>query len=118
MKKLTIMALLSLLGLFSCKGYKDLSVEAFHSKLSTDGTIQLLDVRTPQEYAEGHIPGSRNLPLSALEAGTGDLDADAPLYVYCLSGGRSSRATAALRAKGFNAKNIGGISAWKGEIEK
>ena len=104
------------MSLFSFMGKPDIN-QGVRECRATPGAV-LLDVREADEYAEGHIPGSRNLPLSLLEAGTGDLDADAPLYVYCLSGGRSSRATAALRAKGFNAKNIGGISAWKGEIEK
>ena len=47
MKKIAVMALLSLLSLLSCKGQKDLSVEEFYQMLSNDGTVQLLDVRTP-----------------------------------------------------------------------
>ena len=78
----------------------------------------LLDVRERDEYSQGRIPGSVNLPLSELEAGAPALDKSTPLFVYCLSGGRSSRATAALKAMGFRVKNIGGISAWKGEIER
>ena len=78
----------------------------------------LLDVRERDEYAQGHIPGGVNLPLSELEEGAASLDKDAPLFVYCLSGGRSSRAAAMLKAMGFTVKDIGGISAWKGEIEK
>ena len=55
----------------------------------------LLDVRTPEEYRSGHIPGSRNIPLQDLEqADTVLKDKDAPLYLYCQSGARSSMAAA------------------------
>ena len=50
----------------------------------------LVDVRTPEEYAEGHIPGSVNIPLAALPARMDELgELDRPLFVHCLSGGRS-----------------------------
>ncbi len=86
---------------------------------ATEGAI-LLDVRNPDEYAAGHIPGSVNLPLSAIaEAAERIPDKTAPLFVYCLSGGRSSSAVSALEAMGYtNLTNLGGIRAWRGEIEK
>ena len=57
----------------------------------------LLDVRTREEYRQGHIPGSVNVPLSELAAVDEIISAkDTPLYVYCLSGGRSARAAAQL----------------------
>ena len=93
----------------------DSGVEQYRN---TSGAV-LLDVRERDEYAEGRIPGSVNMPLSQLESRAASLDKAAPIYVYCLSGGRSSRAAAILTAKGFaNVKNIGGISGWKGELEK
>ena len=80
----------------------------------------LLDVRTPEEYRSGHIPGSRNIPLQNLEqADTVLKDKDAPLYLYCQSGARSSMATALLRSMGFTqVSDMGGISGWHGEIER
>ena len=80
----------------------------------------LIDVRTPQEYRDGHIPGSKNVPLQSLEE-VGDVvaDLDTPVFVYCYSGARSRQATAMLSRMGYrNVKNLGGISAWKGEIEE
>jgi len=79
----------------------------------------LLDVRSPQEYREGHIPGSINLPLSQL-SGIDELaeSRDVPLFVYCLSGARSRQATAMLQHMGYSAKNLGGISAWKGKLKQ
>lgn len=80
----------------------------------------LLDVRTPQEYKEGHIPGSKNVPLQALE-GVGRVvsQKDTPVFVYCYSGSRSRQAAGALDRMGYtNVKNIGGIAAYKGKVER
>ena len=58
----------------------------------------LLDVRTGAEYQEGHLPGSRNIPVDALPSVDGlPADLGTPLFVYCLSGARSSHAAAVLR---------------------
>ena len=80
----------------------------------------LLDVREPEEYAQGHIPRSKNVPLSVInQVGKVEPDKNTPLYVYCLSGGRSSQATAMLVRMGYTAvKNIGGISGYSGKVER
>ena len=79
----------------------------------------LLDVRGADEYAEGHIPGSVNIPLQQLPEKKGlPEDLSTPLFVYCRSGGRSRRAAAFLEKAGYaNVKNIGGIMNWQGETE-
>ncbi len=84
----------------------------------TDGAM-LLDVRGEDEYAEGHIPGSVNIPLQVLPTKKGlPEDMDTPIFVYCRSGGRSRRAAAFLEKLDYsNVKNIGGIMDWTGEIE-
>ena len=86
---------------------------------SSEGAM-LLDVRGADEYAEGHIPGSVNIPLQILPTKKGlPEDLDTPLFVYCRSGGRSRRAAAFLEKIGYeNVKNIGGIMNWEGEIDK
>ena len=80
----------------------------------------LLDVRSRQEFQEGHIPGSRNVPLSAIEeAAALAEDKQTPLFVYCYSGARSGQAVRALRRMGYaNVKNIGAIAAWTGKVER
>ena len=80
----------------------------------------LLDVRTPSEYCEGHIPGSKNVPLQSIDKVKAVAEnKDTPIFVYCLSGGRSSQATAMLQQMGYtNVKNIGGISAYAGKVER
>ena len=75
----------------------------------TAGAV-LLDVRTPQEYQEGHIPESKNVPLQ---------NKDIPLFVYCYSGSRSRQATGILQRMGYSkVNNIGGIAAYSGKVEK
>ena len=78
----------------------------------------LLDVRTPQEYSEGHIPLSRNIPAYELhrleEERVGKYT---PVLVYCASGARSRVAAQMLRNMGYkNARNIGGIENYHGRI--
>lgn len=85
---------------------------------ATPGAV-LLDVRTISEYREGHIPGSKNVPLQEIgrvSAAAGGKDT--PLFVYCHSGARSRQAVDALRRMGYlQVKNIGGISAYTGKVE-
>ena len=92
--------------------------QAVMESLHTPGAI-LLDVRTPQEYREGHLPGSRNLPLQSIGDADGMIsDEDTPIFVYCQSRARSSRAAIALREMGYsNIKDLGGITAYKGNLE-
>lgn len=72
----------------------------------------LIDVRTAQEFAAGHVADARNLSVEAIEAGTlPDVDRQAPVYVYCRSGNRSARAASVLRGAGFtNVKDLGGLN--------
>ena len=79
----------------------------------------LLDVRTPQEYREGHIPGSQNVPLQQLDnIEEVTENKDTVLYVYCRSGARSRQAVSLLQAMGYTSvRNIGGIAAYSGKVE-
>jgi len=80
----------------------------------------LLDVRTPHEYREGHIPGSRNIPLQTIDKVTSVAEnKDTALYVYCQSGARSRQAASVLQHMGYtNVNNIGGIAAYSGKVER
>lgn len=79
-----------------------------------DDTI--LDVRTPEEYNSGHIPGAINVPLK--ECSKVRLDPHKKYDVYCASGQRSSLARTILNERGYNAENIGGINDWTGRIAR
>ncbi len=79
--------------------------------------IDLIDVRTPVEYREVHVPFARNVPLDRLDpaaVGPGRAaPADEPLYVICRSGGRGRQACEKLAAAGLAVCNVeGGTQAW------
>jgi len=100
-------------------GCANLSMDKARLELDNDPSIRLIDVRTPEEYGAGHIPGSRNVPLNRIqEIGKAAPDRDAKLFVYCLSGARSASACAQLARMGYtNVFDIGGIARWNGRIE-
>ncbi|WP_108670822.1 rhodanese-like domain-containing protein [Peribacillus acanthi] len=80
---------------------------------------QLIDVREPNEFENGHILGARNIPLSQLKTRLKEIRADKPVYFYCQSGIRSGRAAQMLHRKGyrqlFHLK--GGFKQWTGKIK-
>jgi rhodanese-related sulfurtransferase len=80
-------------------------------KLVAEGAV-LLDVRTPQEFAEVHLEGARNIPLGSLEGAMSSLPRDRPIVVHCAVGSRSAVAVKLLAAAGFDARNLGSIDAW------
>lgn len=106
------------MGLFNLFHNADINVGVAECK-TTDGAV-LLDVRTSEEYRDGHIDGSINLPLDRISFIEDTVkDKSTPLYVYCLSGGRSGQAVACLKRMGYtNATNIGGISSYRGKVVK
>jgi rhodanese-related sulfurtransferase len=76
----------------------------------------LLDVRTAEEFADGHAPGAVNIPLRELEARAGEVPQDRPVVVYCEHGGRATLAASQLRGRGHaNVREMAGsMSAWRG----
>lgn len=84
---------------------------------ATRGAV-LIDVRTPSEFAEGHIEGSKNIPLQSIHtAESAVADKNSPLFVYCLSGARSRSAVRALRNLGYSdVTDLGGIMHYNGKV--
>lgn len=82
-----------------------------------ESTSQIVDVRTPEEFAEGHIANATNMNVIGddFEKQIETLDKEKPVMVYCKSGGRSAKAASILKEKGF--KNVydldGGILGWQ-----
>ena len=76
--------------------------------LPRDGSLTLLDVRTPQEFMHGRIDGFVNIPLDDLRGRIGELDSAKPTYVHCHSGMRSYIAARILTQKGFDVYNLSG----------
>ncbi|MFN5423718.1 MAG: rhodanese-like domain-containing protein [bacterium] len=117
MKYLTIffMALLSACTMNGQQA-ENITVTEFERSIAKPN-IQVLDVRTAEEYKSGHINNALQanwLNKTEFYDRTAHLDKNKPVYIYCLSGGRSSAAAAALREKGYQVTNLeGGIAAWK-----
>jgi len=78
-----------------------------------DAGAAIIDVREPDEYTDGHVPGAVLVPLQTVPDELAQIPADRPVYVICLSGARSARSTQFLRGQGIDATNVaGGTKAW------
>ena len=90
-------------------------VDELRAQLAPGGAVQLLDVRRPGEYADGHVPGAVHIPLDRLTQGSAALDRSRPLAIICASGYRSSVAGSLLQSQGWKGplyNVVGGTSAW------
>ncbi|HAA08226.1 MAG TPA: hypothetical protein DCD98_00495 [Syntrophomonas sp.] len=84
-----------------------------------DGDVIILDVRTPAEFAEGHIPDALLLPNTEIKQRAEELlpDKEQTILVYCRSGRRSAQAAQELAELGYtNVYDFGGILDWTGEV--
>ncbi|HSZ25639.1 MAG TPA: rhodanese-like domain-containing protein [Cytophagaceae bacterium] len=100
--------------------YKTVEEKEF-SELSKKQNVVVLDVRTPEEYKEGHLDKAvlMNYNSNTFQQEVNKLDKSKTYLVYCKAGGRSARASAELAKKGLVVYNLdGGISNWKGKILK
>lgn len=106
------------MGILDLFNYADINKGVEEYKQHSEAV--LIDVRTPEEYQEGHIPGSINIPLQQMEqAETVVNDKNKKLYVYCRSGSRSRQAAGILKEMGYHdVHNIGGIVNYKGMVER
>lgn len=86
----------------------------------TKGDYIILDVRTEDEFSQGHIPGAINIPNGSIKGEPKELkDKDQMIYIYCRSGNRSKQAAKKLVELGYTSiVEFGGILDWPGEIEK
>ncbi len=100
------------MGLFNLIPDINKEIEVYKN---TPGAI-LVDVRSKEEYSEGHIPGSINIPVDEIvNIPSVVSDHDAKIFAYCLRGTRSAKAVKLMKMLGYkNAKSIGGIASYKG----
>tara|TARA_B100000508_G_scaffold141091_1_gene146301 strand:+ start:27853 stop:28161 length:309 start_codon:yes stop_codon:yes gene_type:complete len=101
---------------------ENLSQEDWKQKLSSTDDAIILDVRTPQEWAEGIIPGAEKLDFldsSNFMNEIKEMDKDKNYFVYCRSGNRSGQACQIMDQLGFKGafNLIGGMMEWQGETE-
>jgi len=103
----------------TAEGYENATVtHAYQHWSQGDGSpipFVVLDVRTPEEFAEGHIAGAKLIPVKELENRLAEVPNDRQVYVYCRSGVRSVQASEILASAGYtHIENIeGGIKAWQ-----
>ena len=124
MKKILLIALAAIL-FNSCSsgqtnGIKtNLSATEFADKIKELPNATLIDVRTPDEFSKGHLANANNYDWNGTEFDNqiAPLDKSEPVFVYCLSGGRSSSAANKMRSDGFTQvyEMDGGIMKWRGE---
>ncbi|MFA9214873.1 MAG: thioredoxin [Candidatus Methylacidiphilales bacterium] len=115
-------ALFFVINISSCQNNTNgtggkLDVNTFEKNVNDDKNIQLIDVRTPGEYAEGFIGNAKNIDWNGdnFAAEVAKLDKTKPVYVYCLAGGRSASAANKLKEMGFSQVYDlkGGMNAWR-----
>ena len=95
-------------------------INSVEQELINNPDAVLIDVRTKQEYAGGHLPHSINLPQGQEQAIVNIVpDKDTPIYVHCYSGARSSASASVFKRMGYtHVTNIGGIASYSGKIER
>lgn len=103
MKSILISFLSILLTASAGLAQTQLSTDDFQNKLNATKQAQLLDVRTPEEYKQGHLEKAENIDYknAAFQEQVEKLDKNKPVFVYCLAGGRSAAAAKVLHEKGF-----------------
>ena len=121
-----VIAVLAILLLAGCSqkkqqeaSYRQINMDEAIAMMAEETNYLILDVRTPEEFAAGHIPNAINIPNE--EIGTAQIpelpDQDQLILVYCRSGNRSKQASEKLAALGYtNIVEFGGINSWPGEI--
>lgn len=112
-------ALLAACGVSSKTSYRQITADEAAQLMQEETGFVLLDVRTQEEYASGHIPGAICIPNETI--GSEEIpelpDKDQLILVYCRSGNRSKQASQKLAEQGYtNVVEFGGINGWTGEI--
>ena len=112
-----------LMSLTSCikkqvEGVQVVDIATYEKQLKQP-EVQLIDVRTPEEFSQGHLENAKNINIMAedFDAQVASLDKSKPVMVYCKSGGRSTRASERLKELGFTTITDleGGITNWNNE---
>lgn len=93
---------------------QDISPDEYQDQFTSVSVAHLLiDVRTPDEFASGHIQGALNIPVESLESRLSEVPSGQPIVVYCRSGNRSATASQILAGEGYTSiYDLGGINAW------
>lgn len=98
--------------------YREMTADELQEQLRQGVTLNLIDVREPEEWEEGHIREARSIPLSQFQARANEVhEVEGDVVFICRSGGRSGRVCEFLALQGFDVVNVaGGMLAWKGDV--
>ncbi|EJO5348957.1 rhodanese-like domain-containing protein [Clostridium botulinum] len=110
-----------LIPLYNVKAYKNITPEEVKHIISTPySTALIIDVRTVEEFNNGHIPKSTNIPLNQLKNTviSKNIDKDTKIIIYCATGSRARKASSLLDSLGFtNVYVLGGLNSWPYALE-
>lgn len=113
----TLLAMLGLCSACQSQDIPTLDPQAYEEALRSDTDALLIDVRQPEEYAEGHLSGAQQLNVldeATFQTGIAALDKSKHYYIYCRSGRRSHNAATQMKAIGLQVTDLkGGITAWQ-----
>lgn len=115
-----LVVLLFGLMLWMRRGVAQMNATEVQRRLAAKERLVIVDVRGPEEYASGHIPGAISVPLSGLDQAATKLDPDTETVLVCARGSRSLVAYQKLKARGFSRLHSmpGGMSAWQGAVTR
>ncbi|NHN33751.1 rhodanese-like domain-containing protein [Paenibacillus agricola] len=100
------------------KAYNELLPNEVHDRMKSKENVAIIDVREPDEWESGHIPGAKHIPLGQITGALNEINPKEETIVVCRSGNRSGKACEYLSSLGFKVLNMsGGMSAWSGDIE-
>lgn len=123
MKKFILMTFFAgLCAIFGCsaKGFESVDAAEFAREIAKEG-VQIVDVRTAAEYAEGHIPNAVNIDVYSSDFADkiAKLDKERTVAIYCRSGRRSKSAAEQAVKQGFKVVELdGGVLSWRGKLER
>lgn len=108
------------LGMFKRPELLEVTPIEIQQRLGKGEQLHLVDVRTAEECAQGHIPGARLIPLDQLRDRAGEIDRNREVILVCRSGNRSAQAYRLLQGLGFsNLRNMtGGMLSWQGPTKR
>jgi len=99
--------------------FEEHSTEEVLQRLKNKDDIEIVDVREPEEWEAGRIPGVKHIPLGEIPIRLNEIDPKKETILVCRSGNRSGKAAEFLTQKGYNVVNMrGGMLDWTGDVER
>lgn len=100
--------------------YSTIEAKELQAKIDAGEQLTIIDLREPELYRVGHIPGARNIPFEQFSDRTKELDPDSEIVLVCHTGPMGDVSGSLLAERGYTGvSNLsGGMAAWRGKLEK